>query len=92
MNPLDTGGGERFYNFSHFVNEKVQQAKSENNPKNNVYDLFNPSSPTYLGKYVSQFKSGSQGMSRDIATKINQSFDKNKQRKPLDDILKGSKP
>ncbi len=72
----DAGGGERMYRFTNYVNEQVAKAVADG--KSNPYDLFNPASPQYLGKAVSQFQTGAQRQAVKITNQVNEAFEKSK--------------
>lgn len=83
MNSLDSGGGERFNNYTQYVNTQVEATRKAGK---DPYELFNPQSSSYLGKAVPTFQTGPQIMQRDLSGKINASMDKSK-RKPLGEIF-----
>lgn len=79
MNRIDQGGAERTFKFTMFVNEQVAKARAANQ---DPYELFNPGSPKYLGKYVPQFQSGAQTLEANLAGRINESLNKANAGKP----------
>lgn len=68
MNSLDAGGAERVYQFNAYVTKQVAAARQD--PKADVYELFNPASPKYLGKAVSTFQTPTQRTSAELAGRI----------------------
>lgn len=64
MGVLDHTGAEQFYNFEHYVNKRIIQAREQGK---DPYALFDPASPDYLGKAVPMFQKTLQESAEDFA-------------------------
>ena len=79
MNLLDSGGAERHSRFIFFVRQQEEAARAANQDR---YELYNPDSPKYLGKFVARFQTGPQQRQRDLSDRINRSLDASRARRP----------
>lgn len=69
MIKLDEKGGEDFYKFKTYVLEQERAARAD--PKKNVYDLYNPTKPEYIGNQVPAFQRTLDQQLRDMADSLN---------------------
>lgn len=53
MGKLDKEGGQRFGQFTYFVNREIERYRKENK---DPHQLFNPDSSDYLGKHITRFQ------------------------------------
>ena len=64
----DPVGAEQAYKYQMYVESLVDQAKAKHE---NPYDLFNPSSKSYVGQYIPQFQRSIQEQVQDISKSTN---------------------
>lgn len=75
MVKIDEKGGEDFYKFKTFVLDSERRARDAGK---SPYDLYNPSSPDYMGKQIPAFQRSMEQQLRDMAASM-----KRDQPKPL---------
>lgn len=83
MGRIDQTGAAQFYNFEHYVNQRIAQERKKDG--GDVYSLFDPQSPNYLGKAVSQFQRSLQDSADELARGLRRGSDASRTR-----VLPGS--
>jgi hypothetical protein len=67
---LDIKGGEDFYKFKHYATQRELEYRKT--PGKDPYQLYNPSSPDYLGRSISAFQRSLAQQLHDLSSSLDQ--------------------